>query len=294
MADFDHPILVFPAAGQAEKARRFGGGGRPNIPEASRQGKRLAPQFRRLQEALTQRRDTIQGNSIGLEPEQVLVLETVGPISNFIRSVEKIDGLEWLGEYELDALQSTHNRRTFRDYVARFLGYGPIDFAKAMNCTEQRVTVLGFGEWSDNEGAEFALPLPPSLSSVNERRRLTITLAWMSPINSRHQNYRIAHLWFDPRYDLARDRKCADFRAVQRGTVQHEVLEGSDAVDFQDGDDIVIKVNCRNDAGEILEPVRFGLVVTLEVSEASRLSVPIYAEVRKRLSIGIRPGARTP
>ena len=72
------------------------------------------------------------------------------------------------------------------------------------------------------------------------------------------------------------------------------MLEGSDAVDFRDGDDMVIKINCRNDAGEIHDPIRFGLVVTLEVSEDSRLSVPIYEEVRERLSIRIRPGVRTP
>ena len=90
------------------------------------------------------------------------------------------------------------------------------------------------------------------------------------------------------------ENKFADFRAVQRGTVQHEVLEGSDSVAFQDGDDIVIKVNCRSDAGDILEPIRFGLVVTLEVSESAALFVPMYQEVRERLSIRIRPSARVP
>ena len=33
---------------------------------------------------------------------KVLVLETIGSIQNFIRAVEKIQGLEWFGEYELD------------------------------------------------------------------------------------------------------------------------------------------------------------------------------------------------
>ena len=207
-----------------------------------------------------------------------------------------VHGSDWGGAFLVyrDALQHAKSHHTLRDHVARFLGYGPVDFARVMTCTEQRVTVLGFGKLSDGEGAEFALPLPPSLSSVNEKRRLTITLAWMSPINSRRQNYRVAHLWFNPRSNLAKNRKWADFRAVQRGTVQHEVLEGSEAVDFRDGDDMVIKVNCRNDAGEILEPIRFGLIVTLEVSEDSLLSVPIYEEVRERLSIRVRPGARTP
>ena len=151
--------------------------------------------------------------------------------------------------------------------------------------TEQRVTVLGFGELSDGEGAEFILPLPPSLSAVNERRRLTITLAWISPVSSTCQNYRIAHLWFNPKNDIAPDRVCADGFAVQRSTVQHEVLESARAVAFQDGDTIAIKVNCRADAGDIPAPIRYGLAVTLEVAEG--VNIPIYQEVRDRMAVRV-------
>ena len=34
---------------------------------------------------------------MGIQPEQVLVLETVGSIENFINAVRRIEGLEWLG-----------------------------------------------------------------------------------------------------------------------------------------------------------------------------------------------------
>ena len=82
----------------------------------------------------------------------------------------------------------------------------------------------------------------------------------------------------------------ADHRAVQRGTVQHEVLEGSNAVAFHDGDSIVIKVNCRADAGDITEPIRYGLAVTLELAEDISIPLvrlPIYQEVRERLVVRI-------
>ena len=160
-----------------------------------------------------------------------------------------------------------------------------------MSCTEERVTVLGFGELEDGEGAVFSLPLPPCLSAVNERRRLTITLAWLSPVNSLRQAYRVAHLWFDPKNDIAPDRLFADHRAVQRGTLQHEVLEGDRATVFQDGDTISVRVNCRNDAGDILAPIRYGLAITLEVAEAVEQRVdplPIYEEVRDRLAIRVQ------
>ena len=54
------------------------------------------------------RRLALQDNPLGLQPEQVLVLETIGSIDNFIRAVGKIRGLEWLGEYELDDICPEH------------------------------------------------------------------------------------------------------------------------------------------------------------------------------------------
>ena len=54
------------------------------------------------------RRLTLQDNPFGLLPEQVLVLETIGTIDNFVRAVEKIPGLEWLAEYELDDIAPEH------------------------------------------------------------------------------------------------------------------------------------------------------------------------------------------
>ncbi len=207
-----------------------------------------------------------------------------------------VHGSEWdgvFGSYE-DALGRDHDRRTFRDYVARFLGYGRAEFGRVATGAEQRVTLLGFGSLADGEAAEFALPLPPSLSGVNVRRRVIVTLAWFSPINSRRQNYRVAHLWFGGVGNIASRRSCADFRAVQRGTVQHEVFEGSDAVAYQDGDDLIVRVSCRSDAGDILQPVRFGLAVTLEVAEDVLLPIPIYEEVRERIAVRVRPTVGAP
>ncbi len=188
-------------------------------------------------------------------------------------------------------LKNDQNSRVFSDYVGRFLGYGPTDTGRVMVCTNQRVTVLGYGSLNDGEGQEFLLPLPPSLSAVTEKRRLTVTLAWVTPVNTARQSYRIAHLWFSPKHDLTPQRLDADWRAAQRGTLQHEVLEGARAVDFQDGDAFTIKVSCRADAGDIPEPIRYGLAVTLEVAEG--VALPIYQEVRDRIRVPIRvPGGR--
>jgi len=204
-----------------------------------------------------------------------------------------VHGADWgemFGFYK-NALVPNHDQRTLRDYVARFLGYGQPDLGRVVKGAERRVTVLGFGSLIDGQAAEFALPLPPSLSSVNVRRRVIITLAWFSPINSRRQAYRVAHLWFGASGNIASNRSCADHNSVQRGTVQHEVFEGSDAVAFQDGDEMIVKVNCRRDAGDMLQPVRFGLAVTLEVEENILLPIPIYEEVRERIGVRVQAAA---
>ena len=206
-----------------------------------------------------------------------------------------VHGTDWADAgilYE-SILRNAENSRVITDYVGRFLGYGSANVGKVMVCTDQRATVLGVGKLEDGEGDEFDFPLPPSLSVVTDKRRLTVTLAWLSPINCMRQNYRISHLWFDPKNDLAPNRICANYHAVQRGTVQHEVLESTRAVTFQDGDSIAIKVSCRADAGDIPEPIRYGIAVTLEVAEG--INIPVYQEVRDRLRIRVPiTGEETP
>jgi len=66
-------------------------------------------------------------------------------------------------------------------------------------------------------------------------------------------------------------------------------LPGTDAAAFSDGTDIVIRVNCREDGGKIIEPVRFGLAVSIEA--APELGLEIYNEVRDAIAIReqIRP-----
>ena len=188
-----------------------------------------------------------------------------------------------------EAIERTQNGTAAREDLDRFLGYGSVDLHKVLACDEQRVTVLGFGELSDGQGAEFSFPLPPSLSGVTDVRRLTTSLAWLTPVQCTNQKYRVAHVWFNPPKWNRIDRKGINAvrTASQRGTVQHEVFEDSRAIPFEDGENLVIKVNCRKDAAAVSEPIRYGLAVTLEVMEGIEISIPIYQEVRERLGVRI-------
>ena len=46
------------------------------------------------------RRARLRTESSGVIPEEVIVLETIGPVDDFIVAVRNVRGLEWLGEIE--------------------------------------------------------------------------------------------------------------------------------------------------------------------------------------------------
>jgi hypothetical protein len=187
-------------------------------------------------------------------------------------------------------LRTPDNSRKFREYATRVLGYGGLHIARAASCSPSRATVLSGGQLEADQVHVHRIPLPPALSGVRGWRRLTITLAWFTPVNPRRQEWRRAQLWFEPARGeddrLGVDRRQADWTAVKRGTAQHEILDGQDAKAFVDGDVIEIRVNCRAGAGELDEAVPYAMVISLEVAE--ELGVPIYQQVRERVQARIR------
>ncbi|MEX2499353.1 MAG: S8 family peptidase [Wenzhouxiangellaceae bacterium] len=202
-----------------------------------------------------------------------------------------IHGCSWGGiEDRLrEILQTADNGRQIKSLISRWLGYGVPDTDRVMDCTEQRATLLGFGHLEDEEAHIFTLPLPTSLGARREWRRLTATLAWMSPVAASTQKYRAAGLWFElDGSPIAAGRSEVDTRASRRGTVQHEVFEGDRAVAISEDSTLTIKVNCRKDAAKIQFPVPYGLAVTLEVAEG--IDIAIYEEIRMRIApaVGIR------
>lgn len=175
-----------------------------------------------------------------------------------------------------------------RERVARFLGYGIIDERRALTATDQRATLIGWGRLAQDQSEVYSLPLPPSLSGTVCLRRLVATLAWLTPVSPRTRRYRVAALQIDPATgdDLATiqvERRDADHRLVSRGTVQHEVFEGTRATAFADGDQIRFRVSCREDAASFEEAIPYGVAVTLEVTE--EIGIPIYEEIETRIRL---------
>lgn len=182
------------------------------------------------------------------------------------------------------AIRTESNKSTFADEVSALLAFGTIRTERVVACAEERATILVAGNIAANEREVHRIPLPPSLNAHTAWRRLTITLSWFSPINPTHRKYRRAALWFDPPgEELLVQRSGVDWRAVKRGTLQHEILEGdSRAINIPLDGYLEIPVTCVAEAGSLDERVPYALAVTLEVAQG--VNTKIYNEVRERIA----------
>lgn len=177
--------------------------------------------------------------------------------------------------------------------IARCLGYGRPDFAKSIECTSTRATAIGYGIISKDQRHEYRLPLPPSLSGLDCWRRLTITLAWLSPISVDNRKYRKAALTFEATETataIGSNRVGAQWQQVRNGTLQHEIFEGAEVRAFQEGECLVIPVQCREDAGPLDMDVPYGLVISLEVKE--EVDIPLYEEIQSLIEVSVRETVR--
>lgn len=187
------------------------------------------------------------------------------------------------------AQQELQGRRN-RDTTSRMVGYGRSEAGGVLICDDHRVTVIAANPIVADDEHVYQFPLPPSLASNTERRRVAVTLAWLTPISSSNRLYRRAALKAIPLglRDFFGARSDTIEHSSRRGTVQHDVFEGRRAVPFAPGASIDVVVSCREDAPSLDVPVPYALMVTLEVPEAVNLS--IYSEVRQalRAPVGVR------
>ena len=151
------------------------------------------------------------------------------------------------------------------------------------------MTLIGLGALKKDKGDIFKLPLPVDFSSRLLKRKLTVTLAYLSPIASNKQAYRSAQLWFtidDGEKGLFQDRQNTEWQIVRKGTLQHEIFTGEKSIVWND-DDLIIKVNCKQEAGKFSEAIPYCLFVSFEVAEG--FDVDLYtnvtAKIRQRVQI---------
>lgn len=190
--------------------------------------------------------------------------------------------------------QGSHHQR--RDDIARLLGYGVPQIDRVLDCAENRATLLGTGTINADTAILYRVPLPDGLEGVRAFRALAVTLAWFSPVNPRHQGYRMAALdasaGSEEKYWMASERESSQptDKAVIRGTVFHERRSDEAATVFVDDGHVLLRVSCRATAGTLTEPIPFALAVSFEVGVDA--GIPVYEQVRARLGIPVRAGIR--
>lgn len=164
----------------------------------------------------------------------------------------------------------------------RFLGYGEVSPEISLFSTDERVTLIGWSEIGKDEGHVFEVPLPPALSGSSVLRRLTGTLAWLTPVNPEHRNYRQAALWFKfDEHQLGVSKAQVRSDTARSGTVEHRILEGSSVLAIDHREALHVTVSCKKDAGNFSTKIPYAIAISLEIAEP--IGVSIYQEVRDRI-----------
>lgn len=165
--------------------------------------------------------------------------------------------------------------------ITQLIGYGPVDNERLGAAASNRAVLIGAGSISADQRHQLAFPIPAALARTTDWRRLTLTLAWISPTNPRTLKHRMARLSFDGHTkDRGLGREEGEANTVKKGTVQHEVFEGARAWPFLQGDTLAVDVDCKVD-GDLERPVRYALVASLEVR--TTVQADIHAQVRQTL-----------
>lgn len=203
-----------------------------------------------------------------------------------------IHGAEWgeLNNIFSKALGFT-NRKYSPDYLHKFLGYGVPNIDRSIECTKNRISLIGYGELKNGEAHIYDLPLPFDFNREKILRRLTATLTYFTPIIPTRQKYRAAQLWYTlegGKKKLLDNRIGIDWQAAVRGTVQHEIFENDDIVVWGEDDLIQLKVHCRGDAVDEFEgTVPYALMVSFEIKSGVEIDVyeKVVNKIKPRVSI---------
>src|SRR6266849_6531658 len=118
------PLLILPRPSLTSPPRGGAGGEKLRFPSRGRQAGHFGPLFTQLRGVLNRRDGAVElrDDPSSLAPDRVIVFEIAGTIADFLKAVSRIDGLEFMAEYEADfpadenfAVRDTRNSREGQD-----------------------------------------------------------------------------------------------------------------------------------------------------------------------------------
>ncbi|MBR22003.1 MAG: hypothetical protein CMF57_06155 [Leifsonia sp.] len=181
------------------------------------------------------------------------------------------------------------------DHPVTFLGTGNGALSRDYSdgCAPNEAVVLYIGALRPNTSQDLLLPLPDGLSA-REVKRIGATLAWLSPVNWRHRQYRQARLEFTkPGGDIPQlDTPIgvpAD--AAKRGatTLQHLAWETNKSFGAGQGSALSLTVKCYGQGGLQDERIEVDYAVALSLWVAPTVGVDVYTQVRDQVRVRVRP-----
>lgn len=171
-------------------------------------------------------------------------------------------------------------------------GYGGVLRDLADGCDPHEANILFVGDIGANEQRTLSLPLPNGLQQRG-LKRVTATLAWLSPVNWRHRQYRRAAIDFSQPTGLTKLGTPVDVGGdrSKRGTLQHTVWEVTKAVGVGAETDLSLTIHCKEQAGG-LDGERVDFAVALSLWVAPELGVDVYAQVQQEVAARVRVASR--
>jgi len=79
---------------------------------------------------------------------------------------------------------------------------------------------------------------------------------------------------------LVPDRNNTEWQTVRKGTLQHEIFMGEKTVVWND-ENLIIKINCKEEAGKIRAAIPYCIFVSFEVAEG--LNIDLYSAVETKI-----------
>ncbi|MDN7675449.1 S8 family peptidase [Burkholderia oklahomensis] len=184
-----------------------------------------------------------------------------------------------------------------RGTITRFLGFGQVRGGRVISGNDKQITLLADDLIKHDVLHEYRIPVPSAMLASRDVRRITITLAWTTPVLTSTLDYRGVtlglideggkrHFW----KGVKRHQKQPTSSNAERGTVIHHVFEGHTLTRIAaDPKGIFVGVQCRAVHQSCQsEQIPYALAVTLELAQSAKAD--IYTEVhgKARTRAGVR------
>lgn len=175
-----------------------------------------------------------------------------------------------------------HYRR--RMNVVSAIGFGRPDFSSVRECARNRAVMIDWGTLEQDRSLIYRLPVPQELDGTREVRRAKVTIAWLSPINSRRAQHRAARFEISAEDEggwwLGKDSTLSPPpKAEINGTCAQLCLEAKDVIHLANMDGLGIRITCRPQHGSLDIAIPFALAVTFELADTSTVDVYEYVRV---------------